>query len=79
MELLELLARQKQCNYISDLKFLPKKCLQFPQLKWIHLVTYPEREWKEAAWYLLHRKCRSSEQARRILIGQNTGRYGSLP
>lgn len=69
MELLELLAQQKQCNYISDLRFLPKIHLHFPLLKSVDLSTYPEDEWKEAAWYLLHRRCRSGEQARRLLIG----------
>ena len=69
MELLELLAQQKQCNYISDLRFLPKSHLYFPLLKSVDLSTYPEKEWKEAAWYLLHRRCRSGEQARRLLIG----------
>ncbi|MBM6974970.1 hypothetical protein [Intestinimonas butyriciproducens] len=69
MELLELLAKQKQCTYISDLKFLQKSQLHFPYLKSVDLSTYPEREWKEAAWYLLHRRCRRGEQARRLLIG----------
>lgn len=69
MELLELLAQQKHCNYIFDMRFLSKSDLHFPQLKSVDLSTYPEKEWKEAAWCLLHRRCRSGEQARRILIG----------
>ena len=69
MELLELLAKQKNCTYISDLQFLPKSDRHFPLLKSVDLSAYPEKEWKEAAWYLLHRRCRSGEQARRLLIG----------
>lgn len=69
MELLELLARQKHCNYISDLRFLPKSSLHFPQLRNIALVAYSEQEWMEAAWYLLRSKCRSGEQARQLLMG----------
>lgn len=49
MELLELLARQKHCNYISDLRFLPKSSLHFPQLCDIDLAAFSEREWVEAA------------------------------
>lgn len=69
MELLEFLAQQKHCNYISDLQFLSEKALHFPQLRSVDLSTYSEKEWKEAAWYLLHRRCRSGAQARKILIG----------
>lgn len=69
MELLELLAQQKHCSYISDLRFLSKSALHFPYLKSVDLSAYPEKEWKDAAWYLLHRRCRSGEQARRLLIG----------
>ncbi len=42
MELLELLARQKHCNYISDLRFLPKSSLHFPQLQDIDLAAFSE-------------------------------------
>ncbi len=37
MELLELLAQQKHCNYISDMRFLSKSDLHFPQLKSVDL------------------------------------------
>ena len=33
MELVALLAKQKNCTYISDLRFLPKSDRHFPQLK----------------------------------------------
>lgn len=69
MELVALLAKQKNCTYVSDLPFLPKSERHFPQLKEVELTDYSEQEWKEAAWYVLHRKCRSGEQARRLLIG----------
>ena len=48
MELVALLAKQKNCTYIS---------------------AYSDREWIEAAWYVLNRRCRNSMQARRLLIG----------
>lgn len=69
MELLDLLAQQKHCNYISDLRFLQKNSLNFQQLKGIELATYSDREWIEAAFYVHHRKCTNAEQARQLLIG----------
>lgn len=69
MELLERLAQQKNCTYISDLRFLPKSDRHFPQLKEVDITAYSEQEWKEAAWYVLCRKCRNGGQARRLLIG----------
>lgn len=69
MELLEWLAQQKNCTYISDLRFLPKADRHFPQLKGLNITAYSDWEWKEAAWYVLHRRCRSAEQARKRLIG----------
>lgn len=56
MELLELLAQQKQCNYISDLRFLPKSDRHFSELKEVDITAYSDREWKEAAWYILNRR-----------------------
>lgn len=69
MELVALLAKQKNCANISDLRFLPKADRHFPQLKEVDVAAYSDREWKEAAWYVLHRRCRNSIQARRLLIG----------
>lgn len=69
MELVALLAKQKNCAYISDLRFLPKSERRFPQLKDVGITTYSDREWKEAAWYILNRRCRNAEQARKLLIG----------
>ena len=69
MELLELLAHQKNCTYISDLQLLPKGERSFPQLKTVTLTTYSEQEWKEAVWYILHRRCRNGEQAKQLLMG----------
>lgn len=68
MELLELLAQYKHCNYISDLRFLPQNSLYFPQLRCVKLATYSEQEWIEAVWYLFHRKCKSGKKARQLLI-----------
>jgi len=69
MELVALLAKQKNCTYISDLRFLPKPDRYFPQLKEVDISAYSKREWIEAAWYVLNRRCRSSMQARWLLIG----------
>ena len=69
MELVALLAKQKNCAYTSDLKFLPKSDRHFPQLKEVEITAYSDREWKEAAWYILHRRCRNGGQARKLLIG----------
>ncbi|MBM6884325.1 hypothetical protein [Pseudoflavonifractor phocaeensis] len=69
MELLERLAQQKNCAYISDLRFLPKSDRHFPQLKEVDITAYSDWEWKDAAWYILHRRCRNGEQARKLLIG----------
>lgn len=69
MELVALLAKQKNCTYISDLRFLPKSDRHFPQLKEVDIASYSNWEWIEAAWYVLHRRCRSGEQARNLLIG----------
>ena len=68
MELLELLAMQKNCAYISDLRFLAKCDRHFPQLQEVDITAHSDWEWKEAAWYILNRRCRSGEQARRLLI-----------
>ena len=68
MELLELLARQKHCNYISDLRFLPKSSLHFPQLQDIDLVTYSEQEWVKAAWYVCRKVTHSAAQAKACLV-----------
>lgn len=68
MELLELLAQQKHCNYISDLRFLPKTSLHFPQLQDIALAAFSEREWVEAAWYVCGKITNSAEQAKACLI-----------
>ena len=51
MELLELLAKQKNCTYISDLRFLPKSDRHFPQLKEVDITAFSDREWMDAAWY----------------------------
>ena len=69
MELVALLAKQKHCTYISELRFLPKTDRHFPQLQEVDITDYSDREWKEAAWYILHRRCRNGEQARKLLIG----------
>ena len=67
MELLERLAQQKNCTYISDPRFLPKSGRHFPQIKEVDITTYSDREWIDAAWYILHRRCRNGEQARKLL------------
>ena len=59
----------KELHNISDLRFLPKSDRHFPQLKEVDITAYSEQEWKEAAWYVLCRKCRNGGQARRLLIG----------
>ena len=69
MELVALLAKQKNCTYISDLRFLPKSDRHFPQLKEVDIAAYSDREWKEAAWYILNRRCMNGKQARKLLIG----------
>lgn len=69
MELLERLAQQKNCTYISDLRFLPKSDRHFPQLSDVDITDYSDWEWKDAAWYVLHRRCRNGEQARKLLLG----------
>lgn len=69
MELLERLAQQKNCTYISDLRFLPKSERHFPQLSDVDITDYSDWEWKDAAWYVLHRRCRNGEQARKLLLG----------
>ena len=69
MELVALLAKQKNCTYISDLRFLPNSDRHFPQLCEVDISAYSDREWIEAAWYVLNRRCRNSMQARRLLIG----------
>ncbi len=68
MELVALLAKQKNCANISDLRFLPKSDRHFPQLNDVDITAYSDWEWKEAAWYILHRRCRNGEQARKLLI-----------
>lgn len=68
MELLELLAQQKHCSYISDLRFLPKSSLHFPQLRDIDLAAFSEQEWVEAAWYVREKITNSAEQAKAFLM-----------
>lgn len=68
MELLELLAQQKHCSYISDLRFLPKSSLHFPQLLDIDLAVFSEREWVEAAWYVCRKVTHSAAQAKACLV-----------
>lgn len=69
MELLELLAQQKNCDYISDLKLLDRSKLCFPLLREIDFDAYPEKEWIEAASYLFNCKCMNGKDAKAILIG----------
>lgn len=47
MELLERLAQQKNCAYISDLRFLPKSDRHFPQLSDVDITDYSDWEWKD--------------------------------
>lgn len=68
MELLEFLAQQKHCSYISDLRFLPKSSLHFPQLRDVALVAFSEQEWIDAAWYVCRKITHSAAQARACLI-----------
>ena len=45
MELVALLAKQKNCTYISDLRFLPKSDRHFPQLKEVDISAYSDRNY----------------------------------
>ena len=68
MELLELLAQQKHCNYISDLRFLPKTSLYFPQLQDVALAAFSEQEWIKDAWYVCGKIPNSAELANACLM-----------
>lgn len=69
MELLELLALEMGCNYISDLRRIPRPndalrrtAAQLP------LDAFPVREWLDAAEYLCGARCQSADDARNAVL-----------
>lgn len=69
MELLEILALKMGCEYLSDLRRIPRPndalrsaAAQLP------LEAFPAREWLDAAEYLCGVKCQSAEDARNAVL-----------
>ena len=69
MELLEILALKMGCEYLSDLRRIPRPNIalrsaaaQFP------LDAFPAREWLDAADYLCGASCQSAEDARNTVL-----------
>lgn len=68
MELLEYLASRSGCVYLSDLKFLPADKQNFPFLREVSLEYFPEKEWREAVWYLYRQTADNAVSAKELLM-----------
>ena len=69
MELLEILALKMSCEYLSDLRRVPRPnaalrsaAAQLP------LDAFSTREWLDAAYYLCGASCQSAEDARKAVL-----------
>lgn len=69
MELLEILALKMGCEYLSDLRRIPRPnaalrsaAAQLP------LDAFPAWEWLDAADYLCGAECQSAEDARNAVL-----------
>ena len=69
MELLEILALKMGCEYLSDLRRIPRPndalrsaAAQLP------FDAFPAREWLDAADYLCGANCQSAEDARNAVL-----------
>lgn len=60
MELLELLALKMDCEYLSDLRYLPRPNAMLQRIvEPLPLDDFSEYEWIDAAEYLCGVKCKS--------------------
>ena len=69
MELLEILALKMGCEYLSDLRRIPRpnNALRSAAAQ-LPLDAFPAREWLDAADYLCGAKCLNAEDARNTIL-----------
>ena len=71
IELIELLAEQAGCTYLSDLRLEDYRCRLEGCLQKMDIERYGEEEWAEAANYLTgtpKEEIATNVQARRLII-----------
>ena len=69
MDLLDILARETGCTFLSDLKSLPRpnRKLQSAVVR-LPFDCFSDHDWLDAADYLCGVKCQSAEEARNALL-----------
>ena len=68
MGLLDTLAEKMQCEYRSDLRYLPRPNMVLQcALAELSLEEFPESEWLDAALYLCGIKCADTAAAQRSM------------
>ncbi|MFR1802367.1 MAG: hypothetical protein ACLSWS_10015 [Faecalispora jeddahensis] len=68
MGLLDTLAEKMQCEYLSDLRYLPRPNMVLQcALAELSLEEFPESEWLDAALYLCGIKCADTAAAQRSM------------
>lgn len=69
MELLEILALKMGCEYLSDLRRIPRPnaALRSAAAK-LPPDAFPTREWLDAADYLCGASCQGAEDARNAVL-----------
>lgn len=69
MELLEILALKMSCEYLSDLRRIPRPNVVLRSAAaQLPLDAFPAWEWLDAADYLCGASCQSAEDARNTVL-----------
>ncbi len=69
MGLLDMLAEEMKCNYLSDLRQIPgPNYLLNRAVNRLQLSLFSEREWLDAAEYLCNEKCMSAVSAKETIV-----------
>lgn len=69
MELLELLTKLMDCEYISDLHMMEKENKELHRcVSEIPIEKFSEREWIATAKYIRNMDCKTAEEAREALL-----------
>lgn len=69
MGLLDLLAEEMNCTYLSDLRYLPRPNAALQRVAAdFAIADFFESEWIDAAEYLCGVKCKSANDARNVIL-----------
>ena len=69
MELLEILALKMSCEYLSDLRRIPRpNAVLRSAAAQLPLAAFPALEWLDAEDYLCGASCQSAEDARNTVL-----------